>query len=127
MKVICRKIISPGTGENMGESSPWLKVGNEYIVLALNCVEGSGLQIYIQTEHYNEPCFTHVEGFEFINQNIPTSWIAVVSEAYDRKVMLMLPASWNYDDFFEEINDQNPRAMELFAKEAEQIYREEGY
>lgn len=125
MKVLCRKIISP-TGKDLGEDSPWLKVGNEYVVLALIIVEGSGMQIYIQTEAQDEPYFFSLIGFEFINQNIPSLWITKITEAYDRKVMTMLPSSWDYESFFEDMNDQNPKAIALFNKEVEQIYREEG-
>lgn len=125
MKVKCQKVISQ-TGKDLGESSPWLKVGNEYVVLAIVLVEKSGVQVYIQTEHYDEPHFSSVIGFEFINQNIPSSWVTVFSESYGRKVMTCLPASWNYDSFFEDMENQDPKAIELFNKEVEQIYREEG-
>ena len=57
MRVVCRKIINATMGVDMGESNPWLKKGKEYVVLALNFCEGSGIDIYIQTEDYNEPRF----------------------------------------------------------------------
>lgn len=40
--------------------------------------------------------------------------------------MTVLPASWNYDSFFEDMENQDPKAIELFNKEVEQMYREEG-
>lgn len=125
MKVLCRKIISP-TGKDLGENSPWLKLGNEYIVLAIVFAGNSGLQIYLQSEDQHEPHFFSVVGFEFINQNIPSSWITKFTEAHSRKVMTMLPLSWNYESFFDDIENQDLKAIELFNKEAEQIYREEG-
>jgi hypothetical protein len=125
MKVLCRNIFGP-SGENLGNESSWLKVGNEYVVLALNVYEYTGLEIYIQTEHYNEPSFIDVLGFEFINQKIPSSWIAVNSETYGKKAMILLPKSWNYESFFEDVLDEKPEAVKLFTQEAEQIYREEG-
>lgn len=125
MKVKCQKVISP-TGKDLGENSPWLKVGNEYVVLAIVLVEKSGFQIYIQTEHYDEPHFSSLIGFEFINQKFPSSWVTIFSESYGRKVMTVLPASWNYDSFFEDMENQDPKAIELFNKEVEQMYREEG-
>lgn len=125
MKVKCQKIISP-TGKDLGRSSPWLTVGNEYVVLAITLVEKSGMQIYIQTEHYDEPHFSSLIGFEFINQTIPSSWITKVSESHSRKVMTMLPANWNYDSFFEDVENQEAKAIKLFNEEVEQIYRGEG-
>ncbi len=126
MKVLCRNIISHTTGENLGDSSPWLKRGKEYIVLAVNYIENLGLDIYIQTEDHNEPSFFTVNGFEFLNQKFPSSWVTVFNKNYDRKVMTALPASWNYDNFFEDMENQDPRAIELFNKEVEQMYGEEG-
>ena len=125
MKLKCRKIFSP-TGKDLGDSSPWFRVNNEYIVLAMVFVEKSGLQVYTQTEHYDEPHFTDLVGFEFINQKLPSTWITTWHESHERKVMTMLPASWNYESFFEDMENQDPKAIELFNKEVEQIYREEG-
>jgi hypothetical protein len=126
MKVLCNKVISSTTGEDLGESSPFLKRGKEYTVLAVNYCETSGFYICIQTENYNEPCFIPFVGFEFINEKMPSSWVTVFSESYGRKVMNLLPASWNYDSFFEDVDDEKPAAVALFNKEAEKIYREEG-
>ena len=124
MRVICRKAISRTTGEDLGESSPWVKVGKEYTVLAINYAETSGFDIYIQTEDYDEPRFICLTGFEILNQTIPSSWITVISDFYGKKVVTMLPASWNYDGFFEDLDDQKPEAIALFNKEAELIYKE---
>jgi len=33
---------------------------------------------------------------------------------------------WNYETFFEEVEDGNLKAVELFNQEAEKMYREEG-
>jgi hypothetical protein len=126
MKVRCRKIISRTTGEDLGDSSPFLLRDKEYVVLAILYFEAGGFDICIQTEDYNEPCFISIAGFEFINQNKPSSWITVFDELYGHKVMTMLPASWNYESFFDDIENQESKAIELFNKEVEQIYREEG-
>jgi hypothetical protein len=125
MKVLCRKIISP-TGKDLGDNSPWLKLNNEYIVLTIVFAEKSGLQIYIQTENHDEPRFFSISGFEFINQNIPSSWITKLIEVHGRKVMKMLPASWDYESFLEDMENQDLTAIELFNKEVEKMYREEG-
>lgn len=124
MRVLCRKIISP-SGKDLGKNSPWLKVGNEYIVLAIIFAENSGLQIYIQTEDQDEPHFFSLTGFEFINQKIPSSWITKTTETYGRKIMTMLPASWNYESFFEDIENQELKTIELFNQEVEKMHTEE--
>ena len=125
MKIKCNKIISP-TGKNLGDDSPWIKLNNEYVVLAMTFTEQSGIYVYIQTEHYDEPHFTSLIGFEFLNQKIPSSWITVFKETRGRKSMTLLPESWNYGSFFEDIGNEDPKAVELFNQEVEKIYREEG-
>lgn len=126
MKVRCRKIFSRTTGEDLGDTSAWLQKDKEYVVLAINYFEASGFDLYIQTEDHHEPRFISMAGFEFISQDKPSSWITVFSESYDRKVMMLLPSSWNYESFFEDMENQDPKAIELFNKEVEQMYREEG-
>jgi hypothetical protein len=125
MKVICRKIISPATNEDLGDSSPWLKVGNEYIVLAIVLGPRFGISIVIQTEEDDEIGFMSANGFEFTDQHIPSSWIIEINEPYGEKVISMLPASWSYDSFFEDLDDQKPEAIALFNEEVEKIYQEE--
>ena len=118
MKVICRKIFSPNTSKDLGDSSPWFKVGNEYLILSICFIEKYGIEIYVQSEHHHEPCFVNITGFEFIDQKIPSSWICVFSKNYERNAMTLIPKSWNYPTFFEDIEDENPEAVALFNKEA---------
>jgi len=125
MKVICRKIISPITKEDLGNESPWLKLGKEYVVLALE-LSSKGIRIVIKTEHFAEPAVIDIDGFEFVDQKIPSSWITnVMSEENGKKIIIMLPASWNYESFFEDLEDGKPEAVALYTKEAQQIYKEE--
>ena len=39
--------------------------------------------------------------------------------------MYVLPSTWNYGDFFTDIQDQNPHAMTLYKSEVEKIIKEE--
>ena len=126
MKVKCAKIISPTTKKDLGEHSPWLKRGKEYIVLALNWSSKFGMQIFIQTEQYNEPRFIFLDGFEIISQKIPVSWSTKTQEFGNQYIMTMQPQSWlSFNNFFDELDDENPEAVALFNKEAELIYKEE--
>lgn len=123
MKVKCNKIVSP-EGIYLDCSTSWLKIGKEYLVLAISLSKPLGMQIYIQTEHHNEPVFFGVGGFEFIDQNMPSLWVANVSNTEDRKIMTLLPESWNYSDFFEDMKKKDSKAINLFNQAAEHIYRE---
>ena len=127
MKVKCNKIISPTTKRDLGEHSPWLVKGKEYVVLALSLSLGSGLYMFIQSEHYNEPIFVRFEGFEFTSDKIPSNWITVIKQNDHNTSCEMLPESWAYENFFEELADEKSEAVKLFIKEAEKINQEEGY
>ena len=126
MRVKCNKIISPATKEDLGHESPWLKKGSEYSVLAMNWSSKFGMKILIQSEHDNEPCFVDLTGFEIVSQKMPSSWITLTREFGDQILINMLPKSWAYDDFFDEIENENSQAIALFNKEAELIYKEAG-
>ena len=126
MKVKCRKIISPISKEDLGEQSSWLKRNNEYVVLALAINSKFGMEIYIQTEHHNEPAAFSIEGFEIISQLIPSNWAMISKNVGDESFVKYIPKSWDYEEFFEEIADEKPIALDLFHQEARKIYAEEG-
>ena len=75
----------------------------------------------IQTEHYNEPAFINLEGFEVISQKIPSHWemISIYDASY------LMPKSWAYEGFFSDLEDQEPTAIELFLKESQISIAEE--
>ena len=125
MRVKCNQVISPITKENLGDESPWLKKNKDYLVLAMSWSSKFGMQIYIQTEQCNEPSFIRLEGFEIISQEIPSSWVTITQQFGDQVLVHMLPKNWNYETFFDEIENEKPEAVELFNKEVEQMYREE--
>lgn len=125
MIIKCNTIISPVTKEDLGDKSPWLTKGNEYIVLALNISSRSGIEACIQTDHYNEPRYITLNGFEIISQKIPSSWITINKDIGEETFVEMIPESWAYDGFFEELENENMDSIAIFNKEAELIYNEE--
>lgn len=127
MRVICQNIISPTTKENLGDQSPWLKKSKEYIVFAMEWSSKFGMMVLLTTEQYDEPRFVPLDGFEVVSQKIPASWVTTTQQYGDQKLVYMLPESWNYESFFEDIEDEKPKAVALFNKEVEQMYREESF
>jgi hypothetical protein len=126
MIVKCQKIISPATHEDLGEASPWLVKGKEYVVYALHYDEKFGIDIFIQTEHYDEPHFIPIVGFEIISQKIPSTWITLEKRTNSgKKIIKMLPKLWSYPSFFEDLTEELPEAVELFTQEGTKIYNEE--
>jgi hypothetical protein len=125
MLIKCNKIISPVTKEDLGHKSPWLTKGREYVVLALNFSSKSGIEVCIQTDHYNEPRYIALDGFEILSQCIPSNWVTFTKNIGNETFVDMLPQSWSYDGFFDELEDQNKTAIDVFNIEADIIYHQE--
>ncbi|MES2204905.1 MAG: hypothetical protein V4496_06765 [Pseudomonadota bacterium] len=126
MKVLCKKIYNSTTGEDMGSHDSWRLASKEYIVLMMSYSKHNGIYITFQTENYGDPARFHLKGFEFISDYIPSSWITDVEIGSDgTKYINMLPASWNYESFFDDLEDEEEIAMKLFHEEAQKIYEEE--
>ena len=124
VKIICKKVISDITGENLGSESPWLKIGKEYIILMMSYSKHHGFYIALETESESTAMF-HLNGFEFASNFIPSNWITKTEKVDGNVYVNMLPASWNYESFFDDLEDEEEYAMKLFHEEAEKIYREE--
>ncbi len=126
MRVVCRKFIHYATGEEM-DSSFWLTIGKEYTVFSVILGPRYGLSICIQGDDQAGITYPGIEGFEFVEQKIPSTWIATIRELANRKVMMLLPRSWDYPDFEEALAEGESKASILFYKEVELIYQELGY
>lgn len=124
MKILCRKIFSSATGKNLGLETQSLKVGNEYTVLSMSYVRHEGILVSFQREN-GTPALFHLRGFEITSDYIPSSWITEVEEFNNYKYISMLPSSWNYESFFDDLENEEEHAMKLFHEEAQKIYDEE--
>jgi len=123
--VKCNRLIQPITKKEL-DSSPWLNIGTLYPVLALEISSSDGMTVFIQTESYNEPRFIYMDGFEMISQKMPSIWVTEVVKNEYATIITMLPRLWNYESFFEDLDDQKQEALDLFESEAEKIYKEYG-
>lgn len=122
MKVKCLKIISATTHEDLGKDSPWLTIGKEYTVLSIAVTPRGGISIYFQSDDRNEPIFSTLLGFEVTSNYLPSNWSVKFNKHNE---YYMMPASWMYDSFLEDLEDQEEKAMQLFEAEARVIYEEE--
>ena len=91
----------------------------------MNISSKCGIEVCIQTDHYNEPRYITLNGFEIVSQHIPKSWITLIKQIDDEKFIDMLPQSWADDSFFNDLEDEDHQAIALFNKEAALIYHEE--
>jgi hypothetical protein len=117
----CRRILNSTAKEEI-DHSIWISRDREYVVLALLIFKNLEIKICIQSDSNNEPIFAPLLGFEVISEHVPSNWqMGIVSE-----VFRLSPKSWMRADFYEDFEERKPEAIELFKKEAEIIYREEG-
>lgn len=124
MIIQCKKYISQFDKKKLDKIS-WLTKDNYYIVLALAFSSRYGFRACIQDDKA-EPSFIFIDGFEIITQTRPKSWITTIEQVYESlDEIIMLPESWDYPDFFEDLDDHEPKAVEFFIKEASKIYNEE--
>lgn len=126
MRVKCKRIISAATGEDISyKPNQSFTLERDYVVLGIRCTVKTGIELLIITDHYNSLARVHSQGFEFISQYIPSSWISQVSLYYDIQEMWLLPESWSEKGFFSAFDDEVPEAMEKFRKEVIKMYDEE--
>lgn len=112
MKVIWR---------NKSNNETVLKLDQEYIVYSITYLKESGFHIYLKTEKNALPKFFDAKGFEFTSKKMPSSWVTFFNESNNKGTITLLPKSWNYEGFFEDIANGNEKALELFNEEARKI------
>ncbi len=123
MLVKVRKIISQTTKEQLNHS-PWIQLDKEYLVLALFVVPNYGISVYIQTENDHQPRFFLLDGIEMVSQHLPSNWKMFITSG---NIVKLIPEPWNYETFFEDLEDGDLKAVALFNQEAEKIYEEENW
>ncbi len=126
MIIECEKAISSTTGEDLGNDSPWLKIGKQYVVYAIRFRNDPPhflrLEALIESENYNDPRLFDLTQFAVISSKIPSAWVF----NYDPEgSMAFMPKSWFYDSFWDDLDEEREKGMELFHKEKELILQEE--
>lgn len=75
VRVVCTRILSPTTGEDMA-TSPWLTVGREYDVLEILAEPGREVLFRIATDESGAPGLWDSRLFKSVDMRVPTSWSA---------------------------------------------------
>ena len=111
------------TYEDLGDSSPWLTIGKSYVVLAVKFTLKAGVFVLIHSDNYGVPIFINLLGFEVESKLIPPSWDTVnyYGDIY------MMPKSWMYEAFLDEVEERVPEAIDLFYLEAKKMNQQEGF
>lgn len=121
MKVKCIKIYNEHTKEYTDKSS-WITVGKEYIVLAIE-VRPHKVSYLIASDSDQMPILANAIQFEIISGKIPSSW-QITSDVF--AFLVFEPKAWHEPGFWEDCYDHDPKAGEIYRREARKIYEEEG-
>lgn len=101
MRVRCASI--PGwDSENRPESSPWLTVGAEYLVLDILARPVGRTDLHIITDVRGEFGLFPSSSFVSVDDRIPASWVARIDE---HGVLRLGPPEWLRPGFWESYYD----------------------
>jgi hypothetical protein len=113
MKVLCVKIISPVTREEVLEH-PGVRLHEEYSVLSIIVEPSRGAKLRIMTSD-GTPALFDAAMFATSNGHLPSNWVVHVSE---NGVLELGPASWLKPGFWERYFDKDPAAVAAFEAES---------
>ena len=116
MKVLCTSIISPVSGEPL-ESSTWVHIGGEYLVLGIEAVVRERIRLQIVTDE-GTPSWWDSRMFATTDPRIPPDWEAAVNE---KGHVTLCPTRWAAPGFWERYFDQEPEAKVEYAEELSKI------
>lgn len=121
MKIECIKIFN-NRGEEL-ETSSWLTIGKEYIVLEVLCHMDKGYSYRIVSDDSSSsPGVFKATQFRIVNSKQPSNWVTSIK---NNGLIVVGPKSWRVSGFWEDCYDQDPKALEIYKREAKIIYEEE--
>lgn len=111
MKVVCRRLASGLTGEP-AETSPWLTVGREYDVLEIEAYPEREILLRILDDgEAGGPGVWDSRLFEVVSGALPSTWTVALG---DGGALIIGPAAWRREGFWEDYFDRDPDAVSLF-------------
>lgn len=121
MKVKCLKIINEHTQQEQ-DTSPWLTIGKEYIVLMIEVYPTKNYFLVIDDSENNAPGLHDAKQFEVVTHHIPSNW---QMNPGDLGIMTIGPKFWQEPDFWGECYEGDESALEIYKREARIIIEEE--
>lgn len=114
MRVLCIKIISPVTREEVLEH-PGVQLDLEYDVLSILVESGRGAKFRIRTDD-GTPALFDAAMFAAAADKIPRNWVMSVREG---GLVSFGPARWLQPGFWERYFDGDPEAVAVFKSESD--------
>ena len=125
MKVKCINIYNEHTKKHEN-SSHFLTIGKEYIVLEISCsVKANSNNIayrLVGDDPSKSPAIFNAKQFEIISNTQPKNWITTIGK---NGFIEIGPKSWQTPNFWESCYDLDKDALEIYKREAQIIYDEE--
>lgn len=122
MKVKCIKIINEHTNEEQ-QVSPWLTIGKEYIVLAIEVFAKKTLYLIVDDSNNQAPGLHDAKQFQITSRHIPSNW--KINQG-DLEIVTLGPKAWQEPTFWDSCYDGDTKGLEIYKREARIIYEEEG-
>jgi hypothetical protein len=122
MKIKCKQIINEQTQQSQ-DTSPWLTLGKEYVVLAIEVYKSKNLYLLVDDSSNQSPGLHDAKQFEVLSHTIPSNWIVNPGEL---ELVTIGPKAWSEPGFWEDCYDHDPKALEIYKREARIIMEEEG-
>lgn len=120
MKVKCINICNERTKEHIN-TSPWLTIGKEYLVLEMSVYPGKKILYRLPSDENNSPVLFDSAQFEVVSGKIPTTWVIDQS----KYSLTLSPLVWKKSGFWEDVFNYEDSAIEIYKKEARKILEEE--
>ena len=122
MKVKCIKIYNSHI-KKFEETSPWITIGKEYIVLEISINPGSEIYYRLVGDNPDEsPGLYDAIQFEVTSNKLPSTWRVEQMKSGD---LYLSPLPWQIKGFWEDCYDLDPKSLEIYRREATIIYEEE--
>ncbi|TCC48813.1 hypothetical protein E0H75_19770 [Kribbella capetownensis] len=108
MRVVCVDVPVPVIGMEV-ESSPWVTLDREYVVLAISAEAGGRVQLQLVTDDkdtlgwFDAGCFVCVEG------DVPSTWVVRLGE---KGLLELGPEAWLAPGFWEAYYDGDASAAD---------------
>lgn len=121
MKIKCIKIYNEHTKQEE-QTSPFLTVGGEYIVLAIE-MRVNRVHYLLLDDSSTTPGLQLADQFEVMSKTVPATWKIFPGFL---ELLVLEPEAWQTVGFWDNYYDGDPKAREIFRREAKIIYQEEG-
>lgn len=122
MKVKCQKIINEQTQQEQN-TSPWLTLGKEYIVLMIEVYSNKNYFLLVDDSSNQAPHLHDAKQFKVTSHYVPSNWQINAGEL---EIVTIGPKAWQDPTFWERCHDGEELALEIYKQEARIIFEEEG-